>query len=140
MDAIPAARYARLTLDLALDALEGMRFRGDWRLLVLNGYENRSFIKSGSWLPRSVHHLRGRPDVGEIDSDVGACMDTLEGGMHQADELEPAQALVAEGGNGMDLFRGVEVDAGRAFQGSLGGDALDLRVAEILQQIGRAHV
>jgi len=35
MDAIPAARYARLTLDLALDALEDMRFRGDRRLLAL---------------------------------------------------------------------------------------------------------
>jgi hypothetical protein len=29
-------------------------------------------VTGGSWIPGGVHHLRGRPDAGKIDSDVSA--------------------------------------------------------------------
>jgi len=38
MDAIPAASYACFTPELALDPLEGMRFRGDGLLPAPDSY------------------------------------------------------------------------------------------------------
>lgn len=58
---------------------------------------SRPQVTCESWIPRSMHFLRSLPDLGEIDSDVSTCVDALEGDVHQADELKPAQALIAEG-------------------------------------------
>ena len=71
-------------------------------------------------LPRRKHHLRRRPHPREIRPRVRARADTLERGVHQAEQLQPAEALVAEGGEAVRLLRRIQVEAGGALQRRLG--------------------
>ncbi len=57
--------YSRLTPDLVLDALEGVGFACDGRLLTLNSFENRVYqlgVDAGSAVPASVVAKFYRPD------------------------------------------------------------------------------